>query len=110
MKSKSWAILGTILFLVQGACLQLASATTGKTKQMEAQLLQASPLALEDVRLLGGPLKHAQDRDCQILLGLVPDRMLAPYRQAAGLEPKAKGYGGWDGGGRNLTEITGSPI
>jgi DUF1680 family protein len=29
--------------------------------------------------------------------------MLAYYRQHAGLRPKAEPYGGWDGGGRNLT-------
>ena len=29
--------------------------------------------------------------------------MLAYYRKRAGLEPKAQGYTGWDGDGRNLT-------
>jgi DUF1680 family protein len=29
--------------------------------------------------------------------------MLAYYRERAGLSPKAEPYGGWDGGGRNLT-------
>jgi DUF1680 family protein len=29
--------------------------------------------------------------------------MLAYYRERAGLTPKAKGYTGWDGPGRNLT-------
>src|SRR5690606_17407826 len=32
-----------------------------------------------------------------------PDRMLAYYRERAGLQPKGKPYTGWDGGGRNLT-------
>ena len=33
-----------------------------------------------------------------------PDRMLAFLRKRAGLEPKAEGYGGWDGGqGKQLT-------
>ena len=63
----------------------------------------ARPLPLSAVRLTGGPLKHAQDLDAKYLLKLEPDRMLAYYRQRAGLEPKAKPYGGWDGGGRNLT-------
>ena len=63
----------------------------------------ARPLPLHDVRLLGGPLKTAQDADIAYLLELEPDRMLAFYRQYAGLAPKAKGYGGWDGDGRNLT-------
>ncbi|UCC74899.1 MAG: glycoside hydrolase family 127 protein [Gemmatimonadota bacterium] len=65
--------------------------------------LRARPLPLNSVRLLGGPLKHAQDLDARYLLELEPDRMLAFYRERAGLAPKAEPYGGWDGGGRNLT-------
>ncbi len=64
----------------------------------------AKPLPLSAVRLTGGPLKNAQDLDAKYLLDLKPDRMLAFLRQRAGLEPKAEGYGGWDGGrGKQLT-------
>ncbi|HET7112911.1 MAG TPA: glycoside hydrolase family 127 protein [Pyrinomonadaceae bacterium] len=63
----------------------------------------ARPLALSAVRLTGGPLKRAQDLNAEYLLKLEPDRMMAYYRQRAGLEPKAQGYPGWDGDGRNLT-------
>jgi DUF1680 family protein len=63
----------------------------------------ARPLPLSAVRLTGGPLKHAQDLDADYLLKLEPDRMLAFYRKRAGLEPKAQGYGGWDGDLKNLT-------
>ncbi len=63
----------------------------------------AHPLPLSAVRLTGGPLKRAQDLTADYLLKLEPDRMLAYYRKRAGLEPKAEGYGGWDGDGRNLT-------
>jgi DUF1680 family protein len=63
----------------------------------------ARPLPLSAVRLTGGPLKHAQDLDAAYLLRLDIDRMLAPYRRQAGLEPKAEGYGGWEAAGRNLT-------
>jgi DUF1680 family protein len=63
----------------------------------------ARPLPLSAVRVTGGPLKHAQDLDAEYLLKLEPDRMLAYYRKRAGLEPRAQGYGGWDGDGRNLT-------
>ena len=63
----------------------------------------ARPLPLSSVRLTGGPLKRAQDLDAEYLLKLEPDRMLAYYRKRAGLEPRAAGYGGWDGDGRNLT-------
>jgi DUF1680 family protein len=66
-------------------------------------ILAARRLPLEGVRLLGGPLKQAQEADIRYLLQLEPDRMLAYYRVRAGLAPKAKPYGGWDGDGRNLT-------
>ena len=65
--------------------------------------LRARPIPLERVRLTGGPLKRAQDLTATYLLSLNPDRMLSFYRQRAGLKPKAEPYGGWDGGGRNLT-------
>ena len=65
--------------------------------------LAARPLPLSDVRLTGGPLKQAQDQDAAYLLSLAPDRMMAYYRKRAGLKPKAEGYGGWDGDGKNLT-------
>jgi DUF1680 family protein len=63
----------------------------------------AQPLPLSAVRLTGGPLKHAQDLDAKYLLALEPNRMMAFFRKRVGLEPKAAGYGGWDGDGRNLT-------
>ena len=69
----------------------------------EQRLLAAHPLPLQDVRLTGGPLKHAQDLELEYLLALEPNRMLAFLRRSAKLEPKAQGYGGWDGDGRQLT-------
>ena len=72
-------------------------------QEMRAKLVKARPLPLDAVRLLPGPLKTAQDLDADYLLDLQPDRMLAFLRQRAGLEPKAKPYGGWDGEGRQLT-------
>src|SRR5215467_3043946 len=65
--------------------------------------IAARPLPLSAVRLTGGPLKHAQELDAAYLLKLEPDRMMAYYRKRAGLAPKAEGYPGWDGDGRNLT-------
>jgi uncharacterized protein len=63
----------------------------------------ARPLPLTAVRLTGGPLKKAQELDAAYLLSLNPDRMLAFYRERAGLAPKADGYTGWDADGRQLT-------
>jgi DUF1680 family protein len=79
--------------------LSLAHAATHPDKVQ----LRAVPLPLSSVRLTGGPLKKAQDLDAAYLLELQPERMLAFLRQRAGLDPKAQGYGGWDGPGRQLT-------
>lgn len=68
-----------------------------------AEIIKARPLPLSAVRLTGGPLEHAQDLNGRYLLDLEPDRMLAYYRDRAGLTPKGEPYGGWDGDGRNLT-------
>jgi DUF1680 family protein len=63
----------------------------------------ARPLPLSSVRITGGPLKRAQDLNADYLLKLEPDRMMAYYRKRAGLQPRAEGYPGWDGDGKNLT-------
>jgi DUF1680 family protein len=76
---------------------------TNPALDTEKRLLKARPLPLSDVRLTGGPLKHAQDLELEYLLALEPDRMLAFLRRSAKLDPKAQGYGGWDGDGRQLT-------
>ena len=60
---------------------------------------QAALFPLEDVRLLPGPFRDAQETDRAYLLRLDPDRLLSGMRLAAGLEPKAPTYGGWDSGG-----------
>jgi uncharacterized protein len=77
--------------------------TINAARASEERILKARPLPLSSIRLTGGPLKHAQELDAEYLLQLEPDRMLAYLRQRAGLEPKAKPYGGWDGAGRQLT-------
>ncbi len=80
-----------------------AEATYPSVRAFEAKLQQARLLELNRVRLRGGPLKKAQEADARYLLELEPNRMLAYFRIRAGLKPKAEPYGGWDGGGRNLT-------
>lgn len=75
----------------------------GTLRYEKEQRLPARPIELSKVRLAGGPLKQAQDKDADYLLKLEPERMLVYYRRQAGLESKAAAYGGWDGGGRNLT-------
>jgi DUF1680 family protein len=99
------------LFICFFVCLSasvILSAQTSAQNENPAELestktIKLSPLPLNHVRLTGGPLKAAQEADAKYLLELQPDRMLAFLRQRAGLKPKAEGYGGWDGPGRNLT-------
>ena len=57
---------------------------------------EAYAFPLDRVKLLDGPFKKAQQRDAQYLLRLEPDRLLAWFRKRAGLQPKAKVYGGWE--------------
>lgn len=52
---------------------------------------------LGDITLLDGPLKHARDLNVQVLLKYDCDRMLAPYRKEAGLQPRKASYPNWDG-------------
>lgn len=54
---------------------------------------------ISQVRLTSGPFKHAEDMDIRYLLGLDPDRLLAPYLKEAGLPPKAENYPNWENTG-----------
>ncbi|MCQ2203786.1 MAG: glycoside hydrolase family 127 protein [Bacteroidales bacterium] len=72
--------------------------------------LYADEFPLGDVTLLDGPLKKARDLNIKTLLQYDCDRLLAPYRKEAGLQPKAKAYPNWDGldghvGGHYLTAM-----
>ena len=82
----------------------LALAMAHAAPDKDAPQVAARPLPLTAVRLTGGPLKQAQDLDAKYLLSLETDRLMAGYRIRAGLEPKAKSYGGWDSvDGKQLT-------
>ncbi len=52
-----------------------------------------------EVTILDGPFKLAERADLNYLLSLEPDRLLSGFRSEAGLEPKAKKYGGWESQG-----------
>ena len=59
----------------------------------------ARMIPLMSVRLLDGPFADAVKANRTYLLALEPDRLLAPFRREAGLEPKAKPYGNWESSG-----------
>jgi DUF1680 family protein len=81
----------------------VSAADSAAPKSPDSIRVRAHPVPSSRVRVLGGPLKQAQDLTAKYLLDLEPDRMLAYYRVRAGLPQKAEPYAGWDGGGRNLT-------
>jgi len=48
------------------------------------------PFRLQQVSLLPGIFKDAQQTNLRYMLSLDPDRLLAPYLKAAGLNPKKR--------------------
>ncbi|UZN04577.1 beta-L-arabinofuranosidase domain-containing protein [Cellulomonas sp. S1-8] len=55
-----------------------------------------APFGLSAVRLTDGPFAAAQRTAREYLLGLRPDRLLAPFRREAGLPALAEPYGSWE--------------
>ncbi len=55
---------------------------------------------LQDVRLLDGPFKHAEQMDIEYILAMEPDRLLAPFMREAGLPTKADYYPNWESDGQ----------
>ena len=51
------------------------------------------------MRLTSGPFERAQALNLEYLRALDVDRLLAPYRTEAGLQPKAKPYPNWESTG-----------
>jgi uncharacterized protein len=86
MKSSLLAAIAALSLLSAVACL---AESVGKPS-----FQQTFPPGA--VRLLEGPFKAMQDADHAYLIRLEPDRLLALFRLEAGLEPRAKPYGGWE--------------
>lgn len=59
----------------------------------------AALFPLSTVRLTGGPLLAAQQRDQAYVMGLDADRLLAPFRREAGLPLPKPSYGNWESTG-----------
>ena len=54
------------------------------------------PFALQQVRLLDGPIKQAAERNRAFLRGLELDRLLHTFRLTAGIPTSADSLGGWE--------------
>lgn len=61
--------------------------------------VKAYSFPLQDVQLLDGPFKTAMEADVRYLLVIEPDRLLADFREHAGLKAKGVRYGGWESSG-----------
>ena len=72
----------------------LGIAPVGKGNFASSNICQ---FPLDQVKLLDGPFKHAQDLNLEHLLQYEVDRLLAPYLKEAGLRPKAESYPNWIG-------------
>ncbi len=79
------------LLLISTFCLAISQSVAAQDK------LYHDEFPLGDVTLLDGPLKKARDLNISVLLQYDCDRMLAPYRKEAGLQPKKPTYPNWDG-------------
>src|SRR5690349_615611 len=59
----------------------------------------AEMFSLSSLRLLDSPFTKAVAANREYMLAHSPDRLLAPFLREAGLEPRAPGYGNWEGTG-----------
>jgi len=73
---------------------------------------QLKAFRLQEVKLLPGIFKDAENTDLHYIMEMKPDRLLAPYLREAGLKPKAESYGNWENigldghvGGHYLTAL-----
>lgn len=87
------ALLGTL-----ATCL---AACAAEPQRVASEPGSAETVPLEHVRLLDGPFKDAQDKNLEYVMAMAPDRLLAPFLEEAGLEPRAANYGNWEGSGLN---------
>jgi DUF1680 family protein len=61
-----------------------------------APAVRVRALPLAQVRLTPSPWLSAVNANLKFLLSLEPDRLLARFRENAGLAPRAEVYGGWE--------------
>lgn len=77
--------------------LAIAPAFAAPVSVATAPPAELFPLA--SVRLLKSPFTAAVTANQEYLLALDPDRLLAPFRREAGLQPRKPSYGNWESSG-----------
>ena len=97
--------------IIKTACIiAMILASAASYAQISVQM---ESFSINDVTLTPSEFKHAEDMDIRYLLGIDPDRLLAPYLKEAGLKPKAENYTNWENtgldghiGGHYLSALT----
>ncbi len=84
----------TLIFFKAALCLVLVCITTESYAQSK---LYSNQFDLNEVLLLEGPMQEGRDLNIEVLLQYDVDRLLAPFRIQAGLEPKSDPYANWAG-------------
>ena len=90
------------------ACTALAALSLWDANAQDK--LYPNAFSLNDVTLLDGPFKRAQDLNIKVLLEYDTDRLLAPFLKEAGLPVKGEPFTNWAGldghvGGHYLTAL-----
>ena len=88
-----------VVLLISVLLAPVQSGLAGAPQTPDPSAMAASFFSLRDVRLLDGPFRVAQQRDREYLLAHDVDRLVAPFRREAGLEPKAPPYPNWESSG-----------
>lgn len=97
MKAKLlWPVLACLGMVVFSSSGDELADTSSKVKVQPVNPLKVHAFALQEVRLLDGPFKHAQELDKEYLLALDVDRLLHNFRINAGLPSTAQPLGGWE--------------
>lgn len=91
-------LMGRRAFLMSGAGVPLVAAAPAAARVVGAAALpaRAKPFPLSAVRLRPSDYARAVEVNRAYLLRLSADRLLHNFHQFAGLQPKAKVYGGWE--------------
>ncbi|MFW6289719.1 MAG: beta-L-arabinofuranosidase domain-containing protein, partial [Mariniphaga sp.] len=77
--------------------LCLITIAIGYKTSKAQEKLYTNTFPLGDITIHEGPFSHARDLNIHHLLQYDVNRLLAPYRKQAGLEPKAESYPNWIG-------------
>jgi DUF1680 family protein len=91
-----WSALLALGWLVTTATTQAQPIVTPRDKVAPVIPLAARPFEVNEVRLLDGPFRHAQELDRAYVLSLDVDRLLHTFRLNAGLPSSAEPLGGWE--------------